>query len=504
MLMIKKLWDEKPLTLILFSAGFFRLLAVLFSKGFGMHDDHFLVIEMAQSWVDHSYYNWLPFGDSPIRTATGHSLFYTGLNFLMLKAMAMMGLTDPQLKMYFIRFVHAAFSLLVVYYGFKITEFYSGAKVARIAGLLLAILWFMPMLSVRNLVEMVCIPFLMAPVWLIIKNGEMKKKSIYLLAGLVAGTAFSIRFQSSLFITGIGLTLVVEKNWRAVIAYGAGTVVSVLLIQGSIDMFLWGKPFAEFMGYVKFNREHAYDFVTHGAETYPLLISGILLPPISLFLWFGYFRNWRKQLIIFLPSFLFFVFHTSFPNKQERFILPFIPFFIMLGCIGWQEFVSGSAFWIKRPKLLRNCWIFFWALNILPLCVVSVAYSKRNRVESMTYLYHKKDAGILIIDDANNDDIILPPLFYLRPLRDKWGVIPVTKSQSPRKVRDILKTADKKYFPNYVIFWGEDNIETRVDSMKKYFPQLQYETTIEPGLVDRIVHYLNPINQNQTTYIYKL
>ena len=52
---------SNPLISILVLAFTVRLIAVIFSQGYLMHDDHFLVIEAAQSWVDgHDYNNWLP------------------------------------------------------------------------------------------------------------------------------------------------------------------------------------------------------------------------------------------------------------------------------------------------------------------------------------------------------------------------------------------------------------------------------------------------------------
>ncbi len=501
---IKKYWDEKPLLLILIAAAFFRLLAAVFSKGYGMHDDHFLVIEIAQSWVDRCYENWLPFDGSSITYPSGHSLFYPGLHFLLFRLLEHWNVLDPQVKMLYVRLLHALFSLLTVYYAYRIAGFYSGVKVARSVGIILALLWFMPMLSVRNLVEVVCVPFLLIPTWFIVKNKKTELFSLYFFAGLIAGIAFSIRFQSSLFITGMGLVLLFEKRWKAIFAFATGVVITVGLIQGLTDFIIWKRPLAEFMEYVHFNATHPNDFVTHGWETYPLLISCIILPPIGLFFWFGYFRNWRKQLILFLPSFLFFIFHSSFPNKQERFIFPFIPFFILLGSIGWSEFVSSSAFWNKRRTLLKACWIFFWALNTAPLLVISVAYSKRNRVESMTYLSHKT-VRTLLIDDSNNESIIMPPLFYMRKFQSNaWGIIPVTKNHDAKAAYTDVMSLDKTKFPNYVIFWSAENIDSRVDSLKKYFPSLKPEAVIEPGLVDKIVHFLNPVNDNQTTYIYSI
>jgi len=58
---IQQYWKTKPLQVIIIMALLVRLLAAVFSQGYGMHDDHFLVIEASQSWADGTDYNdWLP------------------------------------------------------------------------------------------------------------------------------------------------------------------------------------------------------------------------------------------------------------------------------------------------------------------------------------------------------------------------------------------------------------------------------------------------------------
>src|ERR1700704_3041539 len=96
---LKKSWNEKPLATILWIAFLVRLPAIIFSKGFGWHDDHFLVIEAAQSWADGSDYNdWLP--GSGAAQPDGHSFFYSGIHFVIFKLMNWIHLNYPQTKMY--------------------------------------------------------------------------------------------------------------------------------------------------------------------------------------------------------------------------------------------------------------------------------------------------------------------------------------------------------------------------------------------------------------------
>ena len=75
------------------------------------HDDHFLVIEVAQSWTDGSdYNNWLP--GSGNTQPSGHSFFYCGLHYLFFSVLQFLGVVNPEVKMFLVRLVHALLSLL--------------------------------------------------------------------------------------------------------------------------------------------------------------------------------------------------------------------------------------------------------------------------------------------------------------------------------------------------------------------------------------------------------
>jgi len=503
--LIKKLWIEKPLQLILFAGAFIRLFSVLFSKGFGMHDDHFLVIEAAQSWVDGFDYNdWLPSSHPgmEVPTPSGHSFFYSGLHYFLFSFLKAIGITDPQNKMYIVRLIHAVLSMLAVYWGYKIVEKKAGVQQAKMVGILLSLFWFMPFMSVRNLVEFVCITPLMYATWIVIKNEEKKTILPYIISGIVFGLAFSIRFQTIMFTGGFGLALLFTKRIKEAFVLGFFFLLVAALVQGLTDYFIWGKPFVEFAEYVRYNIENAKQYFVQQWYMYLVLIAGILIPPISFFLFFGFMRSWKKHLLLFLPSFIFLVFHCYFSNKQERFILPIIPFIIMLGYIGWVDFVNTSTFWASHKKLLRGFWIYFWILNTIPLLIVSVAYSKRNRVEAMTYIASKGDVNAIIMEDSNRDDFLLPPLFYLQKWEHVGGITKLQPAEAYYNKEYVNTTPKNK--PNYVVFLQEDNLDTRVAELKKYIPTLTYEATIEPSFIDKLMHWLNPVNKNQVSFVYKI
>lgn len=514
---IKQFWNEKPLQFILIIALTLRLLAAFFSQGYGMHDDHFLVIEASQSWADGTdYNNWLPKNQVNPKPE-GHSFFYVGLHFLIFSFFKALGIADPAFKMLLIRLLHALFSLLVVYYGYKIAEKLSNTKIAVQVGLLLAVLWFMPFLSVRNLVEMVCVPLLFMSFWKLINAPEKQKPLMqYFIAGLIMGLAFSVRFQTLLFIGGAGLVLLIQKKWKEAVLFGVGAFVSIFAIQGIIDLFVWHRPFAELTEYVVYNIEHKDGYGTNNPLMYIELIMGALIPPIGIFIFFGFFRQWRKHVLLFLPTFIFFAFHTIFTNKQERFGFTMIPFFVILGMIGWNEFKDKSQFWIKRTKLLKGCWIFFWIINLLLLPAFTLMFSKKSRVEAIYYFY-KKPVKQLLVEDTNRYGAQMLPIFY----SGQWIVMyAISKEEKIDSTLfcDIAKNGhyfkelhDKNYFichpeakPQYVLFIGNTGLDERVTNLKQIFPKLTFEKQAEPGLIDKVLYKLNPVNKNETIFIYKV
>ncbi len=501
---INREWEENPLRIIILLAIVSRLVAVIFSRGFGWFDDHFLIIEASQSWVDGFDYNrWLPESEGN-NGPTGHNLFYTGLHYILFRFFSFLGFDDPQGKMYVIRLLHAALSMVVVILGYKITLKIGGQKAAGISGLLLALLWMFPFISVRNLVEFTCVPFLFWGTWILI-NDEKRRNPFFqgLLAGLILGIAFCMRFQSMVYIGGIGLGLLILGRWKEAITTGIGVLITAFLLLATIDIYVWGYPFAELLEYIDYNMHSYAEYNIGPWYQYILVIILALIPPISFFLIFGFFyafiKAWRKYLLIFLPVLLFLIFHSYYPGKQERFILPLIPFFIIAGTAGWYYFLQKSRFWAGKMALLRSSWGFFWLINIILLLVISTTYSKRARVESMCYLSKYQDIDNIMVENSNKDGINLLPMYYL----GQWAGYGEINNTRPASVVGTWYKENYLNMPDFVIFEGEKNIEYRLAEVKKVFPDIVYETTVSPGMIDRILFWLNPVNENQNMYIYR-
>ena len=497
---IKSYWNNRPLTLILWIALVLRLIAVIFSKGYGMHDDHFLVIETAQSWLDGAAYNnWFLQGEHA-GTPAILNFYYAGFHYLLFFLLERLGISDPQAKMYVVRFLHALWSLLIVFYGYKITEKLAGEKTARKTGLLLAALWLMPFFSVRNLVETVCVPFLMIGFWKLLESPSKKRPLLQVFsASIFFGLAFTLRYQTLIIPAGIGLVWFFQKKWKECMVLASGIILLILATQGVTDWIIWGRPFTDLTIYISHNISHRFDYTVSPWYTYLLVILGVLIPPVSLMLLAGFFNSWKKNALMFIPVFLFLVLHSYFPNKQERFILPIFPFLVILGMVGWEEIKERFAFWKKQKKLLSAFWIFFWIINLGLLAFFTPMYSKKARVEAMTYLSKYDRIKALVTEDVNRPYANMLPLFYLH----QWPQIYTVSGEHPMyELRKDLN-AGHPVMPSFVLFFDDRDLGKRVKNMRQLLPGLVPEKVIAPSLPDKLLHWLNPVNANETIFIFR-
>jgi hypothetical protein len=478
--------DFSSLKTILFFGLAVRLIAAFFSEGYGMHDDHYLVIEAAGSWVDgYDYNNWLPPGEPD-----GHSFTYVGLNFLLISLLKTIGIADPKTIMLINRLLHALLSLLVIRYGYKITERLSDKKTAVLAGWMLALLWAMPFLSVRNLVEVVSMPFLVWAVWLSIRDN---KKMTMFYAGLLLGVAISFRYQIAIYAIGMGLYYLIKWQWHKLWPLVAGTVVMFCATQATVDTFIWGYPFAEFLGYVEYNMNEGAAYMSNtNYFMYFYVLFGILLFPLGILALIGYFRSAKQYWVIFLPTFLFLAFHTWFPNRQERFILTILPLVIVLAFMGIRE-LRRRKFW---NGFWRVSWIAFWVLNIPMILIFSTTTSKQSRLNTMYALYGKVKGNEHILTEATGEtNPEMMPYFYA----GKWEF-----GFAERRKEDTTDIHTYLENPHDIIFFfGQENLDKRIGSFKKIYPNMTKENEIEPSMIDKTLHKINPRNSNSYVEIWR-
>lgn len=519
---IKTYYEAKPLQVILLVAFFLRLLAAFFSKGYAFHDDHFDVIRVAQNWV-YGLPHWIE-SDVPPK----HSMVYAALNAVLLWVAENLGISDTVSKTTFLRLFHAVYSLWVVYYAYKITALLAAKDVAQKVAWIIAVLWFMPFLSVKFLAEMTCVPPVLAGFYSIIKDPARRLN--YFFSGALFAIAFSVRMHTILFAGGLGLVLLFEKKWLDSVIFTLGYLLIACLLIGIPDILFFDYPFHYVVNYFAFNSENAYNFITGSPFKFLFTTLGFLVPPVSVMLVWGYIKSWRVEPKLWLAVLIFFIAHSAFPNKQERFILPMYPLLIMLGTVGWSKLVIASAFWNKHRKLEKAFWTFFWTINLVVGLALALTYSKKDRVAPIHYLSSKEDVRSVIVESEWNKIRQIPVYYLGRMAADysdfqKGDILGMNKMKAKKQYLSndfpfvFLLPADKSVemlkeemhsvdkVPNYVVFKGKTGLDERKKRILTAFPgkTLSFEAEIGPSNLDRLLTLLNPRrHRDETAYIYRI
>ena len=430
------------------------------------------------------------------------SLLYPGAHYLLFELCEKVGIYDPQTKALLARLAHGLFSMLSIYYGYLLTlRLTNRSDTAKIVGLFMAIFWLFPFMSVRNLREFVCVPFLLMGSYYA-ADSKPSLKSVLWSAWWFAW-AFDMRLQSIFVPFGVGLSwLLVASHRSKAIVFGLAFVGFVFVTQGLFDYLYYGDPLASTLAYANYNATYYAGFPNGPWYQYFGTVAGLLLGLSAIPLIGGYVRTAQYTFptkVVFWSSLLFFAFHSYFPNKQERFILPFMPYILLLGVIGFQDFYEKNEWkpWVRKATKVLLVWLL--VLNTVALFVLTFTYSKRARVEAMRYLREKGDVTNLIMD--GDGPAPPPPLFYLQKFVDYYEL------NSEKNAENLKKemAAGTKPQPNYVIMAGDDNADERLKQLKTLFPTLRHKVDIEPGLVDNIAFKLNPKhNQNEVWRIYKI
>jgi hypothetical protein len=494
-----KYLESLDLKKIILIGLFFRIIATIFSKGYAFSDDHFEVIEITQNLLDKLD---SPFPNFPKGTIYLFSLLYPGVHYVIFAICEFFGMYNPEGKMFVARLAHGLFSLLSISYGYKITERLSNRpNDAKIVGLLLAVFWVFPFLSVRNLRELACVPPLLIGCYYTLEKNISTKQILWMAWWFTI--AFVFRYQIIFIPFVIGLFWLFSKsNWQKALFLGFAMGVFFMLTQGILDYLYWGNPFASILAYAEYNSNPANiaEYPNGPWHRYIGTMAGLFLAFPFLLLFAGYLKTATQshnRRVLFFASLLFFVFHSYYANKQERFIMPFLPFFIILGIIGFRDLYDQyqNKKWLRGLTKFATTW--FLILNTILLCLLSVTYTKRSRVESMNYLREKGDMTNFVVQNYESSQPEGP--FYLQKRYDYFTI------DTREKMKDLpnqLKLGTKVK-PNYLILVGNTDLEKRKIEMKAVFPTMEHEVDIEPSFVDNIAYLMNPShNHNETFYIY--
>ncbi len=482
-----------------------RLPAVIFSKGYMASDDYYETVDVAYRWAHGSM--WSPDGHlawySTPKGDIARFPLYNLFVYSLIKVGEAFGDGSLDSTMYFVRAIHALLSLLSVWALFKIVEISTGSKRwAMIGGLIAAMQFAMPFLSVRNLIEVVGgHMWILALLALYLYDKEQRTRWV-IVAGLLTGLAWMIRFELAFAVLPVPLVLWwVYRKLRPALWYCAA-VSFMIFLSGVIDYLLIGQFMASTINRIVLAL-HSGGMAMYNTTIfiYPLLILCFFVPPFSLLVFWKALRYsfWRNHLILFVSLAFYIGIHTMLVNRQERFMIPMIPALtalIVLALEHWSRAensfarTKGFRYGIVAPSLV---------LNSLLLVLFTFNYGKRGLVEPLVEV-HKLDsaARVLIVAPeqrsfypfayADSDDRNLPPL-------QSWADFP--RPGDPDPLRDSF---------DYLIVYPPEpsDLPRYLDSLRSAYGTLQEVDHVPPSNLDLILHKLNPAhNRRNEAWVYR-
>jgi len=215
-------------------------------------------------------------------------------------------------------------------------------------------------------------------------------------------------------------------------------------------------------------------------------------------LW-GFARTWRRAAVLFWPTVAFLALHSAYPGKQERFLLPVVPMILVLAAVGCLDPELAPRFLSRHRRLTAGLWRWFAAANALLLAVFTATYSKRSRVESLSYLHGQADVRGLVWETSEGE-VAPPPLFYLGkdvPVYLAWD-------GKPAEALRAEIAASGRPPPNRAVLTGTRDLDARVRRLSSVLGELTLERTVAPSFYDDLLHRMNPRhNVNLTAFVYR-
>jgi len=453
-----KLW----LPLIIFAGILVRLLCAYFSYGFIGFDEYQTAMEPAgiKILLNHSYV-FTDVARSPL-------LYYLDCILFWL-AHDVFGINSPVWMLRFAMMVVGLFNSLTIYLSYRISWLINrDEKNALTVASLFAFYFAMPFIGTRLMTESLSAFFVIAAVYYATRSWRLDDKggNIFL-SGLLFGVAAMFRFHSGLLFIGLLLFLAFyDLRHRAKWFLLAG--VAALILQVILDYATFGGFLTSLFGYYNFAAQFIAAHSRQPWYNFLLLLLGLTLPIATITTLPAFFRSCARYLWLSLPFAFFVIAHCLSPHKEERFMFPVIPLFILMMGLGMKK---SLGFWSK----LSFYW--FWSVNGILLCLVIFSPTLANVTEPMDYA---RRSGF---DVFASDSPIVTPFFVA--YSGKTDVV------DRHKWKPYLCSLDKnkKTYIHSVFQQEETGLE---NAAHECGVKLTYLNNFTSGLADSIVAKLNP------------
>ncbi len=388
---------RRPLLWPMGAGLFVRVLTAVWGLSFHARDDYFHVLQPALRWIADPSFDWEHSGlpGAGIRSHLVPRL----VEGLVLFAHSV-GIDSPDGVLRLIYTVFGLYSLAVVPAVYLLARRLLDGRSVLIATWLAAVHFAMPYAGTRLLIEALAMP----PLALGVYFATFATSGALLLAGLFVGLACWFRFQ----VGAAALGLAVAVFWagkkegglgggtRRVLALAAGGAVA-LLAQGLFDLWTTGGFLRPLLNNIAVNLHPPAELSRSGAFAYIGLWLLFTAPPASLLAVPAMARSARKLAVVVWPFAVFVLLHSLVPHKEERFMLPVLPLFLVwLAAVPHTllEATGKLSRWLVRWR--RPAFVWAIALHTLGLLLVLNNQSQGNLREAMLTLRSDRTARALV------------------------------------------------------------------------------------------------------------
>lgn len=267
-----------------------------------------------------------------------------------------------------------------------------------------------PLFLTRPLIEAMSAPFLTASSYYACAYFAAPRRGPLLAAVFFLALASVFRFQAGICALALGLTILAARRPRDLIPF---SLFGALLFVGTglMDLAMKGGFHISLLSYIRYNLAYSSSFGTPPAYTFLLLFLGLSVPPA----FFSRYRHfaWVREYRPLLPAVFFFaVFvggHSLIPHKEERFMVPILPIFLILLVPLAKYLITGGG---GRWRVA-----YFLSLNFILLILTSFNIPQNNVVELGRYV--EGHAWIKKVIGVEDTLVLFPGAFILRPVQEQ-------------------------------------------------------------------------------------
>jgi len=367
---------------------FVRLLTALLGLGFHARDDYFHVLEPALHWVADPLFDW---DNSTLAGAGLRSHLVPRLVSGLILGCHSIGIENPTRILQVLYATLGLYSTLVIPGSYLLGRELFKTPDNRFASTILWVPWLMalhfamPYSGTRLLIEAMAMPPL---VWGLYYCAYSNARSI-ILGGFLIGLGCWFRFHLGAATIGLALFIAFRetKNAPKAIACLALGGASAVVIQGLYDLYSTGQFLGPVIRNIQYNANPPGELSRSNPAAYIGFWLLLTVPPATFLLLPPLWKSFRAWGLVSWPWLSFTVLHSLVGHKEERFMIPVLPLFLIMLAplpILIRDWSEGFG------KILRRFWPmarnYLWVLHTVALVLVIGNQSQKNLRDAMLEL----------------------------------------------------------------------------------------------------------------------